>query len=263
MKESRVRLRHARTYRWFDDSQNPCQDLGTNEFDSICGKVELSSSSYAQSSQVGANSDVRIPSLKGLANGHVQKGGSTFTNTGDVATRRGFREFEQIQGDEHSEKDPQLGLDDLDYYVPVPGHRVVGVVVSGNHARLDVDIGAAKLGYLHVQDLQPLDRFDIDDKKWVLADEGGEGGSHGTPPYGHPHVVYDQEVYTYAAPGPLVDIGTVLEMEVVGQTMLGNPLLSARRVAHQLAWDRVMQVGLLVLLSRAHHRMNLRLVSVA
>jgi hypothetical protein len=183
--------------------------------------------------------DVRVPRLNGDGHGDGQEGRFSFeehrfSDAGDVAARNGFRE--QVQGE-------------LDYcYVPVLGHRVVGVVVSGNYAKLDVDIGAAKLGHLHVQDLLPLDRFDIDEKKWVLADEGG------APPHGCPHVVYDESVHGYGAPEPLVvDLGTVLEMEVVGQTMRGNPLLSARKAAQQLQWDRVMQVRLLALPCEAHH----------
>ncbi|KAG0600839.1 hypothetical protein M758_11G064800 [Ceratodon purpureus] len=240
---SRFKLQRRGASRWAADytySRNPAQDVRRNDSDS--------SSGYARLSQVGEDNDVRIPRLNGHANGGVREGTSTleehrFSSAGDVATRNGFREAEQIQGDDQSGKDTQLGSSGDEYYVPVVGHRVIGVVVSGNYAKLDVDIGAAKLGYLHVQDLLSLDRFDIDEKKWDLANEGGAGGSFGVPPSGCPNVVHDEEVYNYTAPDPLVvDVGSVLEMEVVGQTMHGNPLLSVCKASQQLEWDRVMQI---------------------
>lgn len=213
-------------------------------FEAVYGEGIASSSSYAQSS------DVRVP-----VNGNSAAGLQGVANAGDAATRDGCREnvAVPIPKDDVALETQAAGLDDdLDYYVPVVGHRVVGVVVSGNYAKLDVDIGAAKLGHLHVQDLLPLDKLNIDESKWILSDdagEGGDGGSPETPSLGRLHVVYDEEVYTYEAPEPLVvDIGTVLELEVVGQTMSGNPLLSVRKAAQRLQWDRVMQVRLLLLL---------------
>nr|PNR34586.1 hypothetical protein PHYPA_024403 [Physcomitrium patens] len=107
-------------------------------------------------------------------------------------------------------------------------------------------------GQLHMQDLLPLDQLPIDQNKWILADdtkkgdeagEGNERGGLGTPPRGLPYVIHDEEVYAYESPAPhCVDIGTVLEMEVVGKTMTGKPLLSARKAAQRVAWDRVLQI---------------------
>lgn len=169
---------------------------------------------------VKSSADVRVP-----VNGH------------SPATRDACQEVSSIGDAFDSRRD-----DDLEYYVPALGHRVVGVVVSGNYAKLEIDIGAAKLGHLHVRDLLPLDKVDIRESEWILPDDGGGSG---TPPLGRPHVVYDAEVYSFEDPEPLVvDTGTVLEMEVVGQTVSGNPLLSARKSAQRLQWDRVMQVRL-------------------
>jgi small subunit ribosomal protein S1 len=122
----------------------------------------------------------------------------------------------------------------------------VGVVVSGTHLTLDVDIGAAKLAQLPVQNLVPQDRISIENCKWVLADDAGggdDGASSGVPAHGHPHVLYDQEVFAYESPAPLaVEIGTVLEIEVIGETLTGITLLSARRAASRVAFDRIFQV---------------------
>lgn len=171
---------------------------------------------------VSSSADVRVP-----------------VNGNSPATRDGCREVISAATSIGDAFDSRLD-DDLEYYIPALGHRVVGVVVSGNYQKLDVDIGAAKLGHLHVRDLLPLDKLDIRESEWILPDDGGGSGN---PSLGRPHVVYDEEVYNSEAPEPLVvDVGTVLEMEVVGQTVSGNPLLSARKAAQRLQWDRVMQV---------------------
>jgi len=231
-------LHDTPTSKWSADYTEPSPDIRSHGLglEAVYGEGIASSSSYAQSN------DVRIPVNR-----------NSLHDVGDAATRDGCREeiAARVPKDDVALESQAVGLDDddLDYYVPVPGHRVVGVVVSGNYAKLDVDIGAAKLGHLHVQDLLPLDKLDIHESKWILADDAGGGGSPGTPSLGRFHVVYDEQVYTYAAPEPLVvDIGTVLELEVVGQTVGGNPLLSARKAAQRLQWDRVMQVILLTLL---------------
>lgn len=142
-----------------------------------------------------------------------------------------------------------IGLDDLEYYEPKSGHRVIGVVVSGNHAKLDIDIGAAKLGHLHVKELLPIDKFQLEEHQWELpAAEDVEGGKIPVPPSGHPRVVYDDEIFALEEAGPLViDVGTVLDLEVMGETVGGNALLSARRSGRRVAWERVRQVKKLCL----------------
>lgn len=141
-----------------------------------------------------------------------------------------------------------IGLDDLEYYEPKSGHRVIGVVVSGNHAKLDIDIGAAKLGHLHVKELLPIDKFQLEEYQWELPTEDVEGGKNPVPPSGHPRVVYDDEIFALEEAGPLViDVGTVLDLEVMGETVGGNALLSARRSGRRVAWERVRQVKKLCL----------------
>lgn len=139
-----------------------------------------------------------------------------------------------------------IGLDnDLEHYEPKSGHRVIGVVVSGNHAKLDIDIGAAKLGHLHVKELLPIDKFQLEEHQWELPVVDVKGGKNPVPPSGHPCVVYDDEVFALEEPGPLViDVGTVLDLEVMGETVGGNALLSARRSGRRVAWERVRQVKL-------------------
>lgn len=208
-----------------------------------------SSNGYARSSEVEDGNDgyVSVSStevrVNGRVNGHAQEKSSSLA----VVTQNGFRGNGQIpteQADEVSARGSDTQAN-VEYYVPVIGHRVVGVVVSGNSSKLDVDIGAAKLAQLHVQNVLPLDRLSIDQNKWILADdgEGYDGGSVGLPSNAHPYVLYEEEVFAYEPPDPLVvEIGTVLEMEVTGETVSGIALLSSRKAASRVAWDRVVQV---------------------
>jgi hypothetical protein len=55
----------------------------------------------------------------------------------------------------------ESGLDDVEYYVPEIGHRVLGIVVSGSRTKFYVDVGAAKLGELKASQLFPLDWFQV------------------------------------------------------------------------------------------------------
>jgi hypothetical protein len=113
---------------------------------------------------------------------------------------------------------------------------------------LDIDIGAAKLGHLHVKELLPIDKFQLEEHQWELPAEDVEGGKIPVPPSGHPCVVYDDEIFALEEAGPLViDVGTVLDLEVMGETVGGNALLSARRSGRRVAWERVRQVKKLCL----------------
>lgn len=143
-----------------------------------------------------------------------------------------------------------LGLNEsLEYYVPEIGHRVLGVVVAGSRTKFDVDIGAAKLGELKVSKMFPLDRFQVKHNKWIFPDEldaEGANDKFSKPPHGRACMVYDAEVFAYEDPALfIIDIGTVLEMVVVGKSLSGNAVLSARRAAERIAWDRVKQVNIL------------------
>lgn len=270
----KFRLHKARTSKWFaeyTDSRDSSQDVrsGGVDLDLVHGDGAASNSAYPKSREIrdGEHTSVNrifvdssASRLNGHANGHVLEESYSFGEhhfskiiEGDVITKSDSRGKRKMQKQNLSEEvdetlsrasDSQVSLTDVEYYVPTCGHRVTGVVVSGNYAKLDMDIGAAKLGQMHVQEILPLDKFQIDQTSWILADDAGEGGGAGLPPNGHTHVLYDEEVFTYEAPESplLVDIGTVLDMEVVGITTSGRALLSARKAAQRIEWNRIMQV---------------------
>jgi small subunit ribosomal protein S1 len=124
------------------------------------------------------------------------------------------------------------------HYDPKSGDYAVGVVVSGTEARLDVAVGADRLATLLTKELLPLCRADLP-----------TGGDEASPPRpGSVGVVaataVDEEAQKQKRGArTLVAPGTVVFAEVLGRTLSGRPLLSARRLFRRLAWHRARQVS--------------------
>ncbi|CAM6020518.1 unnamed protein product [Sphagnum balticum] len=141
--------------------------------------------------------------------------------------------------------------DAIEYYVPSVGDIVIGVVVSSNHSKLDIDIGAQKLGHMFIKDLISLGQLKLEEACWKIPHDNDSSleGPHvpPPPPLGQPCVVHDDkevlrtEIQTPSS-SPVVELGTVFVMEVKGETMSGRPLLSARSVARGFAWKRIRQI---------------------
>lgn len=140
--------------------------------------------------------------------------------------------------------------EDEDYYTPVIGDYVMGIVASGTFSKLDINIGAKQLGHLFRKDVMPLDLCDTREMSWEFSGTNSPG-SEGVfaPPHGI-RFVRDEEVLNLALEAPMVvELGTVLAMEVKGMTPSGRALLSARSVAREYAWQRVRQVSCCCLLT--------------
>ncbi|XP_057974535.1 protein PIGMENT DEFECTIVE 338, chloroplastic isoform X2 [Malania oleifera] len=127
----------------------------------------------------------------------------------------------------------------VQYYEPKPGDLVVGVVVSGNENKLDVNVGADLLGTMLTKEVLPLYDKEMD---YLLCDAGKYAedfmlrGKMGI-------LKNDDALSGEAASGrPVVDAGTVLFAEVLGRTLSGRPLLSPRRLFRKVAWHRVRQI---------------------
>ncbi|XP_011100658.1 uncharacterized protein LOC105178804 isoform X2 [Sesamum indicum] len=127
----------------------------------------------------------------------------------------------------------------VEYYEPKPGDLVVGVVVSGNENKLDVNVGADLLGTMLTKEVLPLYDKEMD---YLLcdvekdADEFLVRGKVGI-------VSNDEAISGEPMPGkPVVEPGTVLFAEVLGRTLGGRPLLSTRRLFRRIAWHRVRQI---------------------
>lgn len=127
----------------------------------------------------------------------------------------------------------------LEYYEPKAGDFVVGVVVSGNENRLDVNVGADLLGTMLTKEVLPLYDKEMDHLLCDLdknAEDFMVNGMMG--------IVRNEEALggLPVSGRPIVDAGTVLFAEVLGRTLSGRPLLSTRRFFRRIAWHRVRQV---------------------
>lgn len=133
----------------------------------------------------------------------------------------------------------------VEYYDPKPGDFVVGVVVSGNDNKLDVNVGADYLGTMLTKEMMPLNSdceiesslFDLEKDAEQLMVNGKLG------------LVKDDEGFKgeWMQESPIVGIGTVIFAEVLGRTLSGRPLLSARRMFRRVAWHRVRQVVIIIM----------------
>ncbi|XP_072967934.1 protein PIGMENT DEFECTIVE 338, chloroplastic-like [Typha angustifolia] len=127
----------------------------------------------------------------------------------------------------------------FEYYDPKPGDFVVGVVVSGNENKFDINIGADELGMMLTKEVLPL--YD-EELPYLLCDLGKDTDEFMVP--GKVGVVKDEEGLNRGRVpgGAVVEPGTVLFAEVLGRTLSGRPLLSARRMFRRVAWHRVRQI---------------------
>ncbi|XP_022134277.1 uncharacterized protein LOC111006579 isoform X2 [Momordica charantia] len=143
---------------------------------------------------------------------------------------------EKVEREDETEKANKLNVE---YYEPKPGDVVVGVVVSGNENKLDINVGADLLGTMLTKEVLPLyDKemdflmcdFDKDAESFMVNGKMGL-------------VKYEDAVSRGPGSGrPVVETGTVLFAEVLGRTLSGRPLLSTRRLFRRIAWHRVRQI---------------------
>ncbi|XP_050367033.1 protein PIGMENT DEFECTIVE 338, chloroplastic [Argentina anserina] len=126
----------------------------------------------------------------------------------------------------------------VEYYEPKPGDFVVGVVVSGNENKLDVNVGADVLGTMLTKEVLPLYHKEME---YLLCDT--DYGAEEFMVQGKMGIVKSEAVSGAAMPGkPVVEPGTILFAEVLGRTLSGRPLLSTRRLFRRIAWHRVRQI---------------------
>ncbi|KAL1295401.1 hypothetical protein HN51_056288 [Arachis hypogaea] len=138
---------------------------------------------------------------------------------------------------EEGEEDKKLNVE---YYDPKPGDFVVGVVVSGNENKLDVNIGADLLGTMLTKEVLPLYNKEMDN---LLCDM--EKDAEGFMVNGKIGIVKNDDAMSAVVPvpgRPVVETGTILFAEVLGRTLSDRPLLSTRRLFRRIAWHRVRQI---------------------
>ncbi|KAK2976235.1 hypothetical protein RJ640_021946, partial [Escallonia rubra] len=127
----------------------------------------------------------------------------------------------------------------VEYYEPKPGDFVVGVVVSGNENKLDVNVGADLLGTMLTKEVLPLYDKEMD---YLLCDT--EKDAEEFLVRGKVGILRNDDALSGepASGRPVVEPGTVLFAEVLGRTLSGRPLLSTRRLFRRVAWHRVRQI---------------------
>ena len=127
----------------------------------------------------------------------------------------------------------------VEYYNPKAGEFVVGVIVSGNENKLDVSIGADRLGTMLTKEVLPLHEGEMERSLCDLEKDAEE-----VMVPGRIGIVKDDDALTREtiAGRPVVEVGSLVFAEVLGRTLSGRPLLSARRFFRRIAWHRVRQV---------------------
>ncbi|XP_014510993.1 uncharacterized protein LOC106769763 isoform X1 [Vigna radiata var. radiata] len=137
---------------------------------------------------------------------------------------------------ENEEGDKKVNVE---YYDPKPGDFVVGVVVSGNENKLDVNIGADLLGTMLTKEVLPLYDKEMEN---LLCDVNRDAEDFMVQ--GKTGIVKNEEAISGVAVAgrPVVEIGTILFAEVLGRTFSGRSLLSTRRLFRRIAWHRLRQI---------------------
>ncbi|XP_062180259.1 protein PIGMENT DEFECTIVE 338, chloroplastic-like isoform X2 [Phragmites australis] len=137
------------------------------------------------------------------------------------------------------------------YYDPKPGDFVAGVVVRSDGRTLDVDVGAGGQPALMLpKEAVPVSgeefrylacdvasgragEFAAEGRVGVMVRQVGGGEGDGEPTGGR---------NGKEKGAPVVGVGTIVFAEVLGRTLGGRPLLSARRLFRRVAWHRVRQI---------------------
>ncbi|KAK9748883.1 hypothetical protein RND81_02G087900 [Saponaria officinalis] len=127
----------------------------------------------------------------------------------------------------------------FEYYEPKPGDFVVGVVVSGDENKLDVNVGADLLGTMLKKEVLPLYDKEVD---YLLCDL--DKNAEEFMANGKMGIVQERDsgIGKSIFGRPIVEPGNVVLAEVLGRTLSGRPLLSSRRYFRRIAWDRVRQI---------------------
>ncbi|OIW01426.1 hypothetical protein TanjilG_25722 [Lupinus angustifolius] len=144
-----------------------------------------------------------------------------------------------LEVSEERDKSEEAKRVKVEYYEPKPGDFVVGVVVSGNEDKLNVNVGAELLGTMLTKEVLPLDSKEME---YLLCDMNK--AEENFKVRGRMEILKNDDA-TSGAPvvgSTVVDIRTILFAEVIGRTLAGRPLLSSRRLFRRIAWQRLRQI---------------------
>ncbi|CAL0328550.1 unnamed protein product [Lupinus luteus] len=127
----------------------------------------------------------------------------------------------------------------VEYYEPKPGDFVVGVVVSGNEDKLNVNVGAELLGTMLTKEVLPLYSKEME---YLLCDMNKV--EENSMVQGRMEILKNVDAGSGVpvVGSTVLEIGTILFAEVMGRTLAGRPLLSSRRLFRRIAWHRLRQI---------------------
>ena len=196
-------------------------------------EVDKDSEKPDEESEMVDKDEALAPFLKFFAPRDTADGEGVEGKEGEVGV---FEEESELDGD--NEEAEEAEKVNVEYYEPKPGDFVVGIVVSGNENKLDVNVGADLLGTMLTKEVLPLYDKEMD---YLLCDTNYDAEEFMVR--GKMGIVKNEAVMGGPVPGgPVVETGTVLFAEVLGRTLSGRPLLSTRRLFRRIAWHRVRQV---------------------
>jgi small subunit ribosomal protein S1 len=188
-----------------------------------------------------SNEEVLAPFLKFFKAREVKEDNEVLevSEEKDDVNDENEKEDEEVEEKEkEKEEDKKVNVE---YYEPKHGDFVVGVVVSGNENKLDVNVGADLLGTMLTKEVLPLNGKEMEN---LLFDVNKDAEDFMVQ--GKLGIVKNDEIMSgVSVPGrPVVETGTILFAEVLGRTLSGRPLISSRRLFRRIAWHRVRQVFL-------------------
>lgn len=146
-------------------------------------------------------------------------------------------------------------IEGLEYYEPRVGDFVIGVVVSGNGNRLEINIGSAGLARMYLSEVLHNNKSQMDRISCELPTDSYRGANYAAAADGNGcnligkgmmGILKEKEAigdgWTRTGTSPIEE-GTILYAQVLGRTLSGESLLSSRRFARRVAWQRVKQIN--------------------
>uniref|UniRef100_A0A0E0C763 S1 motif domain-containing protein n=1 Tax=Oryza meridionalis TaxID=40149 RepID=A0A0E0C763_9ORYZ len=145
---------------------------------------------------------------------------------------------------------PGAGGRGVVYYDPKPGDLAVGVVVGADGRTLDIDVGAGgEPALMLAKEAVPMtgEEFeylacDVASKDAAQFAAKGKVGVVVSGGERQGEVTGWRNGKGRGRGSPVLGVGTVVFTEVLGPTLGGRPLLSARRLFRRVAWHRVRQI---------------------
>lgn len=131
------------------------------------------------------------------------------------------------------------------FYEPVEGDIVLGVVIYANEDELGLEIGGRVPALMTMREFQPLAEIGDNDFFKIPLDDGGNETLEGftAPSAGKVMLVEDKAANDGIYRGENVSVGTIVIAAVQSRDLIdGRPVVTCRRLAKSLAFVRIEQL---------------------